>query len=360
MTRRFSIFVLALFLALVTFSPAFAYSPTAFNGGATSQSLDLALDLTVAELSIDIGTMEAVQSFDEVNPPTTAGAGEGINVAVAVGDPDLGLDLINVASQHTLGDGPDADTDSDSLIDVDTDLIDVGALAMDTSSLTTEAAVNTNMNWSLAGLVVYGDILGTSELVSTDAITGTADTDVDNEGTLVSTGHTQIDGLVLEVPFQLATLELVSADVISTTASAGSDGSEGGAFAYANTEFVNLRIQGEEISNTDPGTVIDLELLNLNIGSVTIRPVEMTSVTPTQSSAEAVALRIEILEVLGLIGAEIDVGTTTAQAGVQPGFPTAVTMTDMRLTTGDNLPYAFLALGVLGGLFGVIVARRKK
>jgi hypothetical protein len=324
MTRRFSVVLLALSLMLVTFSPAFA-SPMAFNGGATSQSLDLALDLSLAEVSIDIGTMEAVQGYDDVNPPTTAGAGEGINVAVTLGDPDLGLDLINVESMHTLGDGPDADTDSDSLLDVDTDLIVVGALAMDTSSLATETTVNTNMDWSLAGLVVHGDVLGATDLLATDAITGTSDTDLDADGNLLSVGHTQVDGLVLEVPLGITTVELVSADVISTTASAGSDGTAGGATAYANTEFVNLQIQGEDVSNTDPGTVIDLTLLNLNIGSVTIRPVEETFVSDTQSSAQAVALRIEILEVLGLIGANIDVGTATAQAGVQPGFPTAVT-----------------------------------
>lgn len=358
MTRRFSVVLLALSLMLVTFSPAFA-SPFAFNGGATSQSLDLALDLSLAEVSIDIGSMEAVQSFDDVNPPSTAGAGEGINVAVTLGDPGLGLDLINVESMHTLGDGPDADTDSDSLLDVDTDLIVVGALAMDTSSLATDTTVNTNMDWSLAGLVVHGDVLGVTDLLATDAITGTSDTDLDSEGNLLSVGHTQVDGLVLEVPLGITTVELVSADVISTTASAGSDGTAGGATAYANTEFVNLQIQGEDVSNTDPGTVIDLTLLNLNIGSVTIRPVEETFISDTQSSAQAVALRIEILEVLGLIGANIDVGTATAQAGVQPGFPTAVTVTDMHLTTGDNLPYAFLALGILGGLMGLVkIARR--
>jgi hypothetical protein len=359
MTRRFSILLLALFLMLVTFSPAFAFSPTAFNGGATSQSLDLALDLTLAEVSVDIGTMEAAQSSDDVNPASSAGAGEGINVAVTLGDPGLGVDLINVESSHTFGDGPDADTDSDSLADIDTELIDVGLAEMNTSSLTTEDTASTNMDWSLAGLTVHGDVLGVVDLLSTDAITGTADTDVNAEGILVSTGHTQIDGLALEVPLGLLTLDLVSADVISTTASAGSNGSEGGATAYANTEFVNLRIQGEEVS-TEPGTVIDLEALGVTIGSVTIRPLEETNVTATQSSAAAIALRIEVLEVLGLIGINIDVGTTTAQAGVQPAFPTAVTVTDMTLTTGSNLPYAILALGVLGGLIGIAkVARRK-
>lgn len=359
MTRRFSVVLLALFLMLVTFSPAFA-SPVAFNGGATSQSLDLTLDLALAAVSIDIGTMEAVQSYDDVNPPSTAGAGEGINVAVTLGDPGLGLDLINVESMHTLGDGPNADTDSASLLDVDTDLIVVDALEMDTSSLATETTVDTNMNWSLAGLVVHGDVLGATDLLATDAITGTADTDLDADDNLLSVGHTQIDGLVLEVPLGITAIELVSADVISTTASAGSDGTAGGATAYANTEFVNLRIQGEVVS-TDPGTVIDLTLLNINIGSITIRPVEEIFISDTQSSAQAVALRIEILEVLGLIGANIDVGTTTANAGVQPGFPTAVTVTDMHLTTGNNLPYAFLALGILGGLMGMVkFARRNK
>lgn len=358
MTRRFSVVLLALSLMLVTFSPAFA-SPMAFNGGATSQSLDLTLGLALADVSIDIGSMEAVQGFDDVNPPSTAGAGEGINVAVTLGDPGLGLDLINVASMHTFGDGPDANTDSDSLVDIDTELIVVGALAMDTSSLATDTIVNTNMDWSLAGLVVHGDVLGATDLLSTDAITGTSDTDLDADGNLLSVGHTQVDGLLLEVPLGITTIELVSADVISTTASAGSDGTAGGATAYANTEFVNLRVQGEDVSTSGAGTVIDLEALGVTIGSVTIRPVEETFVSDTQSSAQAVALRIEILEVLGLIGANIDVGTTTAQAGAQPGFPTAVTVTDMHLTTGDNLPYALLALGILGGLMGMVkIARR--
>lgn len=360
MTRRFSILLLALFLMLVTFSPAFAYSPTAFTGGATSQSLDLTLDLTVADLSVEIGTMEAAQSFDDVNPPTSAGAGEGINATVNVGDPDLGVDLINVESSHTFGDGPDADTDSDSLFDIDTDLIDVGLAEMDTSSLTSATGANTTMNWSLAGLKIYGNVLGTSELLNTDAITGTAVTDIGESGALLSTGHTKIDGLTLEVPLGLLTLDLVSADVISTTASAGNNGTEGSATAYANTEFVNLRVQGEDVSTAEPGTVIDLEALGVTIGTVTIRPLEETNVSATQSSAAAIALRIQVLEVLGLIGINVDVGTTTAYAGVQPAFPTAVTMTNIELTTGDNLPYALLALGVLGGLVGWVKVSRRK
>ncbi len=358
MTRRYSILVLVLFLMFVTFTPAFA-SPYAFSAGATARSLDVGLNLTAADVSLEVGTLDAVQGFDEVNPPATAGTGEGINLVVHVGDPGLGVDVVNVASLHTLGDGPDAHTDSDSVVNIDSDLVDVGVLSMNTRSLTTNTGANTTMDWSLAGLTVHGNIPGTVNLLTTDAITGTAETNTDGDGMMVSVGHTEIEGLVLEVPLGLLTLELVSADVISTTARAAGDGTAGGADAHANTEFVNLRIQGELIETPAPGTVIDLEALGVTIGTVTIRPIEQTSVTATMSSAQAVALQVRVLEVLGLVGIEMDVGTTTAHASVEPGVPTAVTVTGMHLTPGDNLPYAFLALGVLGGLFGLAVVSRR-
>jgi hypothetical protein len=362
MTRRFILFLLVLCLTIFTITPTFAYSPTAFNGGASSETFNLTLDLAVTQVEINAGSLEAAQSFDNVNPPFTAGVGEGINVEVTLGEPgDLPVDLLNVSSMHTLGDGPNPNTDSDAVGGINTILIDGGAASIDTRSLVTATGTDTTLNWLVEGLTIHGDILGATDLIVTGPLTGTSSTTLNAEGQLVSTAYSEIDDLSVEVPLGLG-LEILSVDSISTTVSATSDGTETGAAAYANTEFLNLRILGQEIIDPESGTVIGLEVVGTTIGSVEIRPTEEATISGTQAGANTVALRVTILEVLGLMGATIDIGTTSAQAGLQSGFPTAVTVSHVELVPAATLPREAWFLGGFGILFliGTLMIRRHR
>lgn len=364
MKRRLLLSLIAVFVMSLAVAPTFAYPVTPYSAAGASENIsaNLTIDLPLTNqdptVNISVGALDTTAGGSNGEPHTTAGLGNGLDVSLLSGILDgVEVNLVNVLSHHTLGDPEVPDTDSESLIDQDTLLVDLEALTVSTSSFAAATDSETDQFSNIVGLAIHGDALGLTNLISTDAITGTIDNRTEGLGAQ-SVTQTRVDGLTVELPLGLSTI--ISAEALTTTASAFSDGTEENASATVTHEFVNLMIQGEDYSNVPLGTVVPLvNILGQNIGSVIIGPVADTTETPAMSTATGVALRVHV-DLVGILTLDVDVGTTEAMAAVESRPPTAVTMSDMNISAGENMPAALLALGALGIVItGTIVARRR-
>ena len=364
MKRRLLLSLIAVFVMSLTVAPTFAYPVTPYSADGSSENIsaNLTIDLPLTSddptVNISVGALDTTAGGSNGEPHTTAGLGNGLYVDLLSGILNgAEVDLINVASNHTLGDPEVPDTDSDSLIDQDTLLVDLDALEVSTSSFAQATDSETDQFTNIAGLVIHGDSLGLTNLLSTDAITGTIDNRTEGLGAQ-SVSQTRVDGLSVELPLGLDTI--ISAEALTTTSTAFSDGTIEGASATVNHEFLNLMIQGQDYSDVPLGTVVPLiNILGTNIGSVVIGPVADTTITPGLSTATGVALRVNV-DLVGVLELNVDVGTTEAMASVESRPPTAVTMSDMNISAGQNMPAALLALGALGIVItGTVIAHRR-
>ncbi len=364
MKRRLLVSLIAVFVLSLAVAPTFAYpvTPYSADGSAENISATLTIDVPIVNndptVSISVGALDTAAGGSNGDPHTTAGLGNGLNVDLLSGIlNEVEVDLINVASEHTLGDPEVPDTDSESLINQNTILVDLDALGVSTSSFAQATDSETAQLSSIAGLVIHGDTLGLTDLLSTDAITGTIDNHTEGLGA-ESISQNRVDGLSIDLPLGLATI--ISAEALTTTSTAFSDGTIEGASATVDHEFVNLIIQGEDYSDVALGTVVPLiGIGGVDIGSVIIGPVSDTTVTPGMSLASGVALRIHV-DLVSLLELDADIGVTEAMAAVESRPPTAVTLGNVDISAGQNMPYALLALGALGVVVtGTIVARRR-
>lgn len=359
MTRQTIHLLIALSLILLSVTPAFAIPGRPFQGTAEAKGLEVVLDLGLARLDVGVGTQQSSVLGPDSAPLETSASGNGVTVALVSGIlPDATINLVNAASLRRSGDDEETHDDSAILAAVNSLIVDTGVLSATTHAYLTPSLMGSHGTGSTTGLTVYRDVLGTLPLVQATALTESTSTTLPEDG-LISESQSQLEGLALSLGGSLN--NVLTLDSLLTSVQTSSDGTEKGASATAEVEFVNLMIAGTDYSLAPPNTVVAIRnVLGQTVAQVTIKPLLQTSATPNLSSAEAVALRIEILAILGLTGTRIDLGQASTQSTAQVSTPpTVVEVASFDAPPNYSLPLT-LALGASGLLVLVIVIHRSR
>lgn len=349
---------LALALLLLSVTPIFAMPGRPFQGTAEAKGVEVALDIGLAQLDVAVGTQQGAILGNEGEPLETSASGNGVTVEVVSGIlPDATINLVNAASLRRSGDEEGSHNDHAWLATVNSLIVDTGVLSATTYAYLTHPLVGNSGAGHTAGLTVYRDVLGTLPLVQAAAITQDTTTSIPEGDELHSEARSQVEGLTISLGGSLN--NILTLDSLIATVQSSSDGTKGGASAASEVEFVNLIIAGTDYSLAPPNTVVAIRnALGQPVAQVTIKPVLETTLTPTLSTADAVALRIDVLAIAGLVGTRIDLGQASSQSTAQFVMPpTTVEVASFEAPTQHPHPLA-LALGTSGLLLLLLVTRR--
>lgn len=368
---------LPLLFSIFRSDSAYAFPDVAFTGSADAAGVDVSLVLVPAVLAVDIDV--ARQHADLAGaantPVSTSGRGDGIDVAVVIGSlAGAAVDIVNASSNKTYDGNSSPVTDADSLVNVDTLLVDTGIIGTNTSSQVTGTLADSFGQNGVNGLSVYRNSLGTLNLVTANTITSTVQSQTNTVGPnhdVVSTSSARIEGAAVSLgPLLGLTDPVVTADLIQANASATNDGTVTDMNAAASVSFVNLMVNGVNLSAAPPNTVVNLLVLGVPVARVTVRPIIGTTITQNLSTARTVALRIEVLAVAGLVGTTIDLGVANAAAAVGNTFngnsgPLALALTGFAASVtppgGLALPLSLgMAVAVLPTVIVVLRRRGRK
>ncbi len=332
-------------LCLIVLTPRAASSfpgvPYDALAEATAVHIDLVALGGLTTATVDVSRSEADLSGDPFpSPATTSAEGQGVDVVVGLDSVGLlDVDLINASTTKTYDGNATPVTDNDFLAMIDTFLIDTGAIESDASSQVTGLISESTADNTIDGLDV-GNALILNDLVlaTTVAVDSLVNTNTDSPlHDAIAEANSSVEGL--EVNVGIPALDpVVTADVLSASADATSDSSVGDADANASINCVNLEVAGNPIDCTDPlpiVTVLQAGIPLVDAVRVTVGQLTEDTADPTMTSAEAIALEIEVLDVpllSVLANSTIVVSDAYAEANVTDfggnSNPLAVELTD--------------------------------
>ena len=159
-------------------------------------------------------------------------------------------------------------------------------------------------------------------------------------------------------------VEILSADVITSSSTTRSDGTLANASASSKTGFLNLSIAGTPVATPTPGDIYTVTsgIIPVDVARIAIAPILSSSFDANKSDAEAVSIHIEVLAG-PLLGTEIFLSrsTTSSVAQDSPTGPTAITMQNAGISSEDRgFGIAAFLLVTVNGLVTVLTLYRRR
>lgn len=338
--------VTLLILLTVSGSVVLAFPTSPFDSSAAAKGVQVGLNLPVAQLDVLVGNQEANLLDDSVQPLSTDGTGEGVNVTLLAGTLlDAEVDIVNIASAKTMDGDSTPVTDSAFLLSLDSLLVDTGVFSRTTTSQITATAGQTTGEGSVSGLTIYGDALGATDLVTAGTVSESVSTSNDI-GTTYGNAQSVLTTVSVDVVDGVTPVNILTASVITATTTTASDGTLPGADATADVAFVGLTINATDYSLAPPNTVITVTQGATDIARVTIRPTTSTSTSATSSSAGATALQIDVL-VSTALGTSISLADATSTSATSPTSPSAISLNRVSVHKSNILRWPLLLMGLL-------------
>lgn len=359
MNKKLIIVVLIILLSSLSTLSVLAFPGVPFDGSASATGIDVDLNLLAANVGITVVSESTSTSGATDIPVSTVGLGDGLSVELTSGilPIPIDVDLVSALTEKIYDGDITILDDSETLLEIDNI----------TSPLATTDIISSASNSQVTGLVGWSETsghvnganilggIGNSPFLSVQDIFNVANTETTPAHLLNTSGSSVLSDINVEIPYLLGTVPILAVDIITSTASASSDGTLDNAFASADVEFVNLTIGGVPIPTP---TVNDVHVITVgtfptavDVARVTIMPVMETSTSATSSSAEATSLLIEVLAG-SLVGTEINLAQSRAEANAEsiPTGPTSITFQNLgQISTSDavTLPIIVTFMAIL-------------
>jgi hypothetical protein len=347
---------------------AVAFPGVPYDGQATATGVDIDLQIPLVAdlLEIVMSSQAGTLSGAADTPVATGGVGNGIDVTVPLGVPGgiTDLDIVNSATNKTYDGDPTPITDTDSVSTVNGPLINSGTVSSTTTSQVTSMIARTDGITYIRNPTVGDGLIGGINILAAEAITDSVivETTVDHKLQAVSTSI--LEDLSIDLPLVLSTVNIISADRITATATAISSGDLADAVANSDVGFVNLTVGGMAVPTPSPGDIFTVTggIVPTDLARVTIVPITTTALTATSSTATVTAILIEVLAG-DLSGTIIQIGHAETEANVAnntPTGPTAVFLTSFQAVS-DHVPLIIPSLSTLFLLMftGIIWHKRR-
>ncbi len=355
-----SVLIIGLSLLAVTVALADPLDP--FGGTAEAVAIDANLSISVVgATTVDVGAIvisETAKISGAGGVVSTNGAGKGIGISESSPLINADIDIVQTQAMRDTN-SPGSTTDDDFVATLNTLLVDTDLITSTTrsDSLTTRQTIGEG---SVDNLSVFSDPIGIESLLQANTITSLVNTASTASGTDVNeTAAADLEGVSAALFPSTGLEQIVTADVISSNTATTCD-SETDNTAFADYNFVNLQIQGVSVNVDTPGAQVIVEINNVDVAVVTIAPVLSQNVTSTTASAEAVALRIEILEDIGSLTSGTIINLATSRSSCYTPEPTAVGLSTIQAAA---LPGSFVMIAISGVIliiYSVYVLRRRQ
>ncbi len=345
-------------LLIFTIALADPADPFSASAQATAVNGSLIADLNISSVTVGVlvgqqtagitGTVSAVQ---------TGGSGVGVSVTEASALIDANVQLI-ASESYTDTTDPGNDTDTDVLANIETVLLGTTAISSTSESESLATRFTTGRGFINEMRVNGGP--GGAGLISTGVISETAHTESTAAGFDVSANSAvSIEDLSASLGLAIAPTEIITAAAITSSADVLCDDLVGNESAMADYNFVDLYVQGQEITVNTPGTEVTVTVGTTDVAVLTIGPEIIENVAPTSAQASVVALRLEFISDFGLIetGSVIDVGASEASCDVSQAL--AITNQGMEVQQ-QGLPAAVVGFGFIALTLGTIILLRRR
>lgn len=304
-----------------------------FSSLAVSTAIQTTLNLVTANVRVTLGRQEARINAPNVATATTSGQGMAVQTKLTTGllvGADVALVRSASSAQSTAPGAPS--TDAASLLTADTLLVDSGVLTTTTTSAITTVAYETAGSGAQSSVTLYGNMLGTTPLLTAGSLTQQTTTQTSANRAVQSFAATELATVAIKLPG--IDTPIVTLDSLNAWAKTINTGAAADAFAASDVEFTNLRIAGKDYSNAVAGTVVMVRQGLIDVARITILPIHANTAGATLSTAEAIALRVDVINVPGLAGTRIELGAVQASSGIVQ--PTAITLTSFTATPLNN------------------------
>jgi hypothetical protein len=254
--------------------------------------------------------------------------------------------------------------DTESLLNIDaltSPLVTTGIISSASKSQVTGLIGWSDSSGAVNNVKVLGGV-GAAPIVSVLDIYNWTSTATTPAHLLTTSASSVLSDVDVEIPYLLGTVPILSVDVITSTASASSDGTLPNAAAFSDVEFLNLVIGGVPVPTPTVGEVhiITSGPIPVQVARVTIMPTLTSMTSATSSSADAVSLYIEILAG-SLVGTEIYLAHSNVESNAfgSPTGPTAITNLSTRNLANDRamLPAVVSLFALFSGLTGMVFYR---
>lgn len=333
-----------------------AFPGVPYDGQANATGIDMDLVVPGASVVITVTSQTSDMAGDMNVPVLTNGRGDGLDVAVIVGSiPGADADIINVTTTKLYDGDPSLLTNADFVPLVNTPLVDTSVL----SAATTSQATDTIARSTSDGLVNAVDIfVGGVDIVVVEAITNAATTETTVANALNNQAISLLTGVQITLPVVGGNVDVLSADLISSTATAVSDGTLPTADATSSEAFLNLMVGGNPVV-VAPGFIVTVTggIPVVDVARVTIISTSTTNQTATSSAAESIPILIEVLAG-NLAGTQIQLARSYVESNVSNNSatgPTAISLVVMN-ASWQNVPAWTVILLIFLGLATAVVS----
>jgi hypothetical protein len=342
-------------LLLFTIVLADPADPFSASAEATAIDANLLVDILPSPGSeADVGVLIGYENADITGTVSAIETGgNGLGVRVTENSPLIAAAVeVVTSSSYTDTTSPGTDSETDSLLTLDTLLVDTAAISSTSTSESLATRFTTGQGYG-NDLEVFGDPLGLSAILNAATISETAHTESTAAGdSVMSSAEVRIEDFSSSLFPVLGQTVIVTADVITSNASVVCD-DDAEETASAGYNFVNLEVQGVPVVVTTPGTQVTITIATVDVAVLTIGPVLEENTTNTSANASAVALRLELIADVGALdsGTVINLASSTASCNVTE--PLAVKNQGLSAqhnglpTAAVGLVFALIAVGTI-------------
>jgi hypothetical protein len=329
--KTLTIAIIIIIVSSMTVVSVFAFPGVPFNGQASAKGIDVDLDVVFATVGIDV-VSESTDAFGQANTAVeTHGDSMGLNVSVLTGILNgVEVNLVDALTTKIYDGDMDIISDEEMLLNIDAVTSPLATTGIISSA--SQSQVTGLVGWSsTSGAVNNTNILsgiGSAPILSILDIYNFSGTETTADHTLNTYASSVLSDVEVRIPTLTGMVDVLSADIITSTANASNDGTMPNSAASSNVEFVNLVFGGTSIPVPTAGDVYTITsgIIPQNIARVTIMPILNNSTSATSSTAEAVSLYIEVLAGSTLAGTEITLAESRAESNAEsvPTGPTVI------------------------------------